>query len=475
MAAMMKPIPLILILSSMARFSSVAAAEAPPLEPSALLREATARATRVDDPGYLLERIAWAAQPLEKGEALRVLQGVAMVLEEKGPPLGRHSRWAILAAVAAPLNTSARDRYLRRAVAEADAALARAELWKAQLPPAGVIPYWPPEEQAAQQRKLLVFGRELWSALLEAQKDERGKRLTDLLHRTGKAGYFGGDAPTEYRIWYLTQWAGLDPSTFLAVAPREVPEPELAPLATQVASDLTNRYGYNASAKVLIEWAAGKHEMGMHERELLREYELRGRWDEAWKLEPGEERAARLEAVIRDRASYNGPSSDGDVAYRWASEVDDPALRERLQRAAEATAYVSNMARGGRGAEPALTDEERDRQRKAMRAKFDPKVIRILEQPHDVSWLKDDRYTRVQMLSQAAGLAWRENQDWAAVQPILDAIPTQDERDAVLVELAQQGRPPAAEALRHIDSDRLWAAAATSAAEAVAKRQRSGE
>lgn len=479
---MKKPILLSLALCAIAPLSSVGTAdqrdaqdEASRLEPSALLREATARATRIDEPWLLLARIAWAAQSLEQGEALKVLEGVAKVLDAAHPPPARHSRWATLAAVAAPLDTAVRERYLRRAVVEADVALANAQLWQAHAPPPGVIPYQPPEEQAAEERQLLMFGRELWSGLLEAQENERSTKLICLLRRAEKAGDFGSDAPSSYRHWLLMQWARLDPSTFLAIAPREVPESELAPLATRLARDLTARYGYNRSAKTLIEWAAGKHETGMHERELLREYELRARWDDAWKLEPGAVRAARLEAVIRDRASYEGPSSDGDVAYRWASEVEDPALRERLQRAAETTAYVSNMARGGRGVEPAITDAERERQRQVMRAQFDPKVIRILAQPQDVSWLKDARYTRVQMLSQAAGLAWRENQNWAAVQPILDAIPTQDERDAVLFELAKQGRPPAAEALRHIVSDHLWAAAATSAAEAVANRQLSGE
>lgn len=475
---MIKPILLVLTLCAIAPVSSVAAdrrdaqGDVWRLEPSALLREATARAMRLDEPWLLLERIAWAAQPLEKGEALTVLEGVAKALELTDPPPARHSRWATLATVAAPLDTAARDQYLRRAVAEADAALAKALLWKAHAPPPGAIPYQPPEEQAAEERQLLVFGRELWSALLDAQESKRTKELIDLLHRTDMAGVFGSDGLTSYRHWHMTQWARLDPLTFLAIAPQKVPQAELAPVATQVARDLTGRYGYNDSARALIEWAAGKHEMGNHQKELLREYELRGRWDEARKLEPGEERAARLEDVIRDRASYKGPSRAGDAAYRWASEVKDPALRKRLQRAAAATAYVSNMARG---IEPAITDEERERQRHAMRARFDPKVIRILEQPHDVSWLKDEGNTRVQMLSQAAGLAWREEQHWAAVQAILEAIPTQDERDAVLFELAQQGRPPTGPALRHIVSDRLWAAAATSAAEAVANRQRSGE
>ena len=478
MTLMKNPILLILALCAIAPLTASAAdrRDAPEdpsrLDPAALLREATDRAARVDGPWSLLQGIAWAAPSLEKGEALRVLKGVEKVYEQKVPHAARHSQWAALAVVVAPLDTAARDRYLRRAVVEADAALTNEKLWRPRTVPPGSIPYWPPEEQAAEERQLLVFDRDLWAALLEADENKRAQRLIDLLHQTQKAGLFGGDDLTSYQHWHLRRWAQLDPSTFLAVAPREVPASELAPLATYVASDLTNRYGYNDSAKRLIEWAAGKHEMRPHERELLREYELRGYWDEAWALEPGEARTARLETVIYNRAIYAGPSRAGDVAYRWASEVADPTLRERLQRAAETGGNVSNTARG---VEPAITQEERKRQWQERRANYDPQVIRILDHPHDVSWLTDKPYSRVQMLAQAAALAWQENQEWGPVQSILDAIPTVEERDAVLFELAKQGQPPAAEAFRHIASDRLWSAAASSAAEAVASGRRSGE
>ena len=478
MRLMKNPILLSLTLCAIAPLAAVAAdrRDAPDdpsrLDPAALLREATDRAARVDDPSSLLQGIAWAAPQLKKGEALRVLEGVEKVYEQKVPHAARHSQWAALAVVVAPLDSAARDRYLRRAVVEADAALANEKLWRPRTVPPGAIPFQPPEEQAAQERQLLVFDRDLWAALLEADENKRAQRLIDLLHRTEKAGYFGSCERTPYQYRHLTQWARLDPSTFLAVAPREVPESELAPLATYVASDLTNRYGFNDSAKRLIEWAAGKHEMRPHERELLREYELRGYWDEAWALEPGEARTARLETVIYNRAIYAGPSRAGDVAYRWASEVADPALRERLQRAAETGGNVSYLARG---VEPVITEEERERRWQERRAICDPKVIRILDHPHDVSWLAEAPYTREAMLAEAALLTWQKNEKWEPVQTILDAIPTQEERDAVLLALARQGRPPAAEALRRIVDDYRWTVAATDAAEAVASRRRSGE
>ena len=435
-------------------------------EPPALLREATRRAANLDDPSRALAYIIAAATRLEPAEAVEVIEAAAGVLEGHEAPPGWHTQWTSLATAVAPLDTAARDRYLRRAVAELDAALADEALWKPREYPPDVHLYQSPEREAAQARQLAELDRRLFALLIgiEENHGERAPQLIELIRDADAAGWFGSCELTTYRWWMLRRWSRLSPGSLLEIAPGVVPDAELAPLAARLAAELTREYGYEPHGRMLLRWADAHSELHVRHRELLMEYRLRERWDAARAMEAGEEQTSRLEAVIAERGGYKGASSGSDAAYQWASRVGDPVLRERLRAVAEASGSVFNR---GPDAFPPKPTPEQIRER---RGKHDLPVARIVDDPGDLTWLDDPH--RDSLLQQAVGVAWWETREWAAVASVVDAIPEQKARDAVLFSIVRRGHEPAGEALRHIESDWYWAISAADLAKWVAERER---
>ena len=469
-----------------------------------LLDSAAEKAWRKPDPRYSLKSILWTAFEIDPDRACGRAQAMSDRVVALGlPPVGEiwHAPFARLAA---PHDRELRDLLLRRAGAEAKAALATAALWIAPPPdPAKGHPYGDPQRLLDEQKRLLAFNARLWQAMLQAGAD----RLTavvsvnQLLADANAAGSFGACVIRTYGYDILEELANFDPD--LLLDPKLEPGEEwggrdaFAKFCGQEAQRRWSNQHYDAFTGKLATHAANNgypplRIVGIYKHyDLLRAVALAATEFDTMPYPASRESA--LLVVIGDFARANP-----DAALALAEKQENADLRrdaiqsvssvwaiERPEQIERAIRNQDNAVRRGWARDAAKKELLRRSQgvvrqpppafrawsAAELRVRGNPEEIRILDNPNDTAWLTG--HNRGVFLGQAAMIALREN-GIAGVNRIVSGLRDSDEIDAVLCYVAQRTGPQAIgtalELLGRVKSDGRYVVTACLIAKQLGRR-----
>ena len=419
-----------------------------------VLSEAADRAERCDEPVLLLISVAQAAAGLGPEVADPLVARAEAAAAEAEPT--RVSHYASLAAIVASTDPARRDRLLRRAINEANLALANQDLWEVVTPPPGEIPWWPPEKQAVELRQLLQLRSRLWQIVVDGIPAPEPS-LRRLLSDADAAGGFGGDVVRPYRNVLLTELGQLDPQRLLRQRP--LPADELAAVAVGIARGRHELFAPDQINRTLLDFARTTPNPRQLQAHLLY----------AWHVEPGdwtswlEDLSSHVEAADVATAASLLALRNKEAAIVAVEALTDSKARQlaldQLNRPS-----LQDPHRHGIEPDGTLTAAEAAR-RRAFRDRHDPKENHILERPHDLDWLEHDPHASMH-LRQAAGHLYIETLALAGPQDLIaTAARGPAEADDMWSHVAylalQAGQfDDAAAALSKIKSDRRFVAQA---------------
>ena len=433
-----------------------------------ILDAASDKAWAEPDPRWYLPDILGLYVRIDSRRGCEVVREQSDRLARSNLPPSRYDVQGLLAALVAPHDRQLRDLLLRRAVADARAALSEEPLWKAG--PDGLMgPY---RGEPDEEKRLLAFSERLWGCVLrrEADPDAAAKSLARLLNDAGAAGYYGTCEQTSYDMAVRYKLAGLDPTFLLSDGSGGVAQPEYAWRLSQLAHNRWLNGQRDSFTGLLITYAVNHGMTRRTDFETYMQYDLPGAWALARTLPQdrrgiSSDRDASLCDIItfwawQDpdaalAASEGEPDADlrrdlvERVAKVWAykrPEQIERALRNqdnavRRDGARETAAEEIAWRKGGGKPHDSINNRPRARymtpeeRRAAGIPRGNPEELRVLENPGDTVWLEGPH--RLMFLRQAAAVSYWETGKLDVINKMIAGLTDPDEIDDVLCHNAE--------------------------------------
>lgn len=439
--------------------------------------------------------------------------------EAKKPRPMRPGEWGLqagLAGLAAPHDGALRDLCLKRAGVEARAALAQADLWKADPDQPAGRGGGNPQTQRDREKMLVTLLMELWEHVILGSTEPAAARakITRLLADPRAQQAFQGCVPRTVQSDLSRSLASLDARLLVDVLTATWPEEQLARHTSELAYHRHVNRQRDSFTKVYILHAATHGVSTPQALGILKEYDFAKALDTARQIppEPDSTDLKRMSALcdVIGELAWRDPDAALAAAEAEADDfirrqlIDDVSLVWAVKRPEQIERAIKNQdtpvrqewareraskeivrkkqglppsprLRPGESVRPTkaeLTPAE-TAHRKEMRKRLSAEENRVLENPGDLAWLEGP--ARLPTLHKAAWQAYYETLSFESFDKIVAGLKEGDERDAALQSVVQQiaswGDPAHLPGvLKQIRSSQVFLRASIEAARSLVRR-----